>query len=170
MYPSNDKLTDELTNIKNKIKGKGTYTLLPANQWEEYANVLSNSGANILKDIEQLRDSTRDLKVPFLFFRLGKRLAKLEENYNKTAKQFDLFFDCSMRWIKTRIEQNRYLEHHRLVESYMQNLVNHCQKSIDYLSGLITSKRNQYHHYQILFISLIAILIAVLSLIISLLR
>jgi len=98
MYPSNDKLTDELTNIKNKIKGKGTYTLLPANQWEEYANVLSNSGANILKNIEQLRDSTRDLKVPFLFFRLGKRLAKLEENYNKTAKQFDLFFDCSMRY------------------------------------------------------------------------
>ena len=89
-----DKLVKELAGIKERIK-QSTYQILQPAQWNKDAEILANSGAKILKEIEQLRDSVRDLKIPFLFFRVRKRLIGLEENYNETAKHFDLFFDSA---------------------------------------------------------------------------
>jgi len=163
-----DKLVKELAKIKDRLK-QSTHQILQSSQWNK-AEVLANSGVKILKGIEELRDSVRDLKIPFLFFRVRKRLIELEENYNETAKYFDLFFDSSMRWLKAIIEKELYSDSQGLTKEHITGLVNHCQKSIDYLSSLITSKRNQYHHFQVMLITLIAVLIAVVSLVIGILK
>ena len=166
MRPLEYKLIKELTEIKSRLK-QGTYQILQSVQWNKYAEVLANSGAKILREIEELRDSARDLKVPFLFFQVRKRLIELEENYNEAAKHFDLFFDSSMWWLKTVLEYERYSTSQKLSKDYIAGLINHCQKSIDYLCGLVTSKRKQYHYFQSLFISLVAVIIAAGSAIIS---
>ena len=164
-----DKLIKELAGIKERIK-QSTYQILQPAQWNKDAEILANSGAKILKEIEQLRDSVRDLKIPFLFFRVRKRLIELEENYNETAKHFDLFFDSSMRWLKAIIDKELYSDSQRLTKDHIAGLVNHCQKSIDYLGSLVVSKRNQYHHFQVMLVTLIAVLIAAVSLVIGILK
>jgi len=75
-----------------------------------------------------------------------------------------------MRWLKAIIEKELYSDSQGLTKEHITGLVNHCQKSIDYLSSLITSKRNQYHHFQVMLITLIAVLIAVVSLVIGILK
>ncbi|MHA1343950.1 MAG: hypothetical protein ACTSQG_08180, partial [Promethearchaeota archaeon] len=68
-----DKLVKELARIKDRLK-QSTHQILQSSQWNKDAEVLANSGVKILKGIEELRDSVRDLKIPFLFFRVRKRL------------------------------------------------------------------------------------------------
>lgn len=169
MYSLDDRLIGKLKSVRDQIT-EGTYRILSKPQWDEYSQVLSNSGATLLDEIEQERDSIRNLKIPFFFFRVRKRLLKLEENYNEIAKHFDLFFDSGMRWLKTILEGNRYVEYQSLTKNYVAGLAEHCRKASDYLSDLISSKRNQYCHFQIMFISLIALFIAVISLTIGILR
>jgi len=74
------------------------------------------------------------------------------------------------QWLKAIIEKELYSDSQGLTKEHITGLVNHCQKSIDYLSSLITSKRNQYHHFQVMLITLIAVLIAVVSLVIGILK
>jgi len=161
-----DKLIRELNSIRDQIM-EGTYRILSKPQWDEDSRVLSNSGAALLNEIEQERDSVRKLKIPFLFFRVRKRLVKLEEDYDEIAKHFDLFFDSGMRWLKTILEGNRYAEYQSLTKNYVAGLVEHCRKASDYLSDLISSKRNQYFHFQIVLIALVALFVAALSFIVS---
>ena len=167
--PMDEKLVQDLKAIKDHIKDS-TYQILQKHQWDEFANNLSNAGAKILEEVQQQRDLVRNLKIPFVFFRVRKTLIQLEDNYNRIAKHFDLFFDSSGRWLRAILDGNKYAEYQVLTRNHVTQLSEHCQSTVDYLNHLISSKRNQYHHFQILFISLIAIVIAVASLMISILN
>jgi hypothetical protein len=160
------KLVQGLKIIKDHIKDN-TYQILQKPQWDKFADNLSNAGANILEDVQQQRELIRDFKIPFVFFCVGKRLIQLEDNFNRIAKHFDLFFDTSRRWLRANLDGNKYAEYQILTRNHVSQLSEHCQSAVDYLNHLISSKRTQSHHLQILFISLIAILIAIASLIIS---
>jgi len=164
-----DEVIQKLQFIKDKIT-EGTYQILSKTQWDEFAHDLSSIGADILKEIEQKRDKARNITVQFLFFRVREKLKELEDEYNEIAKNYDRFFDASMRWLKSIIDGNKYEEYQTLMKKYIEGLIEHCRQASDYLGNLVSSMRNKYHHFQILFISLIAIVIATVSLTISSLK
>jgi hypothetical protein len=152
--------------IKYRLK-EGTYHVLPRGDWDGFSTILSNYGGILLEDMEQKRDEVRKLKTPLLFFLGQKKLNKLSLEYNEIAINFDLFFDASMRWLKSIIDGNKYQEYQILNKQYVEKLVDHCRQVSDYLGNLISAKRNEYYHYQALYISLLAIIIATVSLIIG---
>jgi hypothetical protein len=152
--------------IKNRLK-EGTYNVLQRIQWDDFSIILSNYGGALLEDMEQERDEVRKLKTPFLFFLGQKKLNKLSVEYNEITVNFDLFFDASMRWLKSIIDGNKYEEYQIFNKQYVEKLVEHNRQVSDYLGNLISAKRNECYHYQALFISVIAIIIAAGSLIIN---
>lgn len=152
--------------IKENIN-EGTYFILPKDEWEKFAKNLSRAGAKLLREIEQERDDTRKLRISLLFFRGRKHLNKLNSAYDEIAKNFDLFFDASMRWLKSVIEKNEYTNYQTLMKKYIEELGKHCHQASDYLGNLISSKRNDYYHYQALFLAVSAVFVAVISVIIS---
>ncbi len=151
--------------IKDKLR-EGTYNILQKPQWDEFSRDLSNCGGTLLGDIEQKRDEVRGLKVSLLFFLGRRQLNGLNSEYNEIAKNFDLFFDASMRWLKSITNENKYEEYQVLTKQYVEKLVNHCSRASDYLGSLVSAKRNDYYHYQALFLSVVAIVIAIVSLVI----
>jgi len=153
--------------IKGELK-EGVYHILPNPQWDKFSRDLSNCGSTILEDIEQKRDEVRRLKISLFFFLGQKQLNRLSLEYNEIAKNFDLFFDASMRWLKSITDGNKYEEYQILQKQYVENLVEHCRQASDYLGNIISAKRNDYYHYQALFFTVIAITIAVISLIVKL--
>jgi len=150
--------------IKDEIK-ESCYKILSKSQWDKFSRDLSNCGAALLKDIEQKRDDVLKLKVCLFFFLAGKQLNKLSLEYDEIIRNFNLFFDASMRWLKSITDGNKYEEYQVLTKQYVEGLAQHCRRVLDYLSSLISAKRNDYYHYQALFISVIAVVIAVVSLI-----
>jgi hypothetical protein len=95
--------------IKGELR-EGTYNILQKAQWDAFSRELSNYGGILLGDIEQKRDEIRKLKTPPLFFLGRKQLKQLSLEYNEIAINFDLFFDASMRWLKSIIDGNKYEE------------------------------------------------------------
>jgi hypothetical protein len=150
--------------IKGELR-EGTYNILQKAQWDEFSRELSNYGSTLLGDIEQKRDEIRKLKTPPLFFLGQKQLNKLSLEYNEIAINVDLFFDASMRWLKSIIDGNKYEEYQILSKQYVEKLVEHCRQASDYLGNLISAKRSDYYHYQALFFSVMAIIVATVSLI-----
>jgi len=160
-----EKVVKKLENIKKEIL-EGTYRILQKPQWDEFANDLSNCGATLLKDIEKLRDKLHKIKIPLFFFRAKEQLDKFDSEYDTLAKNYDLFFDASMRWLKAIVDGNIYNERQQLTRRYVENLVDHCSKASDYLGNLITSNRNDYYRNQTLLLAITAIVIAIISIII----
>jgi len=156
----------KLEHIKNYFR-EGTYNILSKIQWDEFSRDLSNCGANFLKEIEQKRDETRKLEINFIFFRKRKQLVKLNSDYDGIAKDFDLFFDAGMRWLRSIIEGDKYAEYQILQRKYFEGLLSHCRQALDYLGNLISSKRNNYCHYQMVFWAVLAVFIASLSIALS---
>lgn len=148
--------------IKKEIR-EGGYEILQKSQWDEFSRELSSCGGALLRDIEQKRDEVRKLKVSLLFFFGRKQLNKLSLDYGKIAKNFDLFFDASMRWLKCIIDGNKYENHQILTKRYVEELVAHCCRASDYLGNLVSARRREYYHYQTVFLSGIAITIAAIS-------
>ncbi|MBA7529709.1 hypothetical protein ES705_21907 [subsurface metagenome] len=148
--------------IKEEIKG-ATYAILQKPEWDEFSRDLSSCGCALLRDIEQKRNEVRKLQVSLLFFFGRRQLNKLSLDYGVIAKNFDLFFDASMRWLKCIINKNEYENYQILTKKYVEALVDHCCRASDYLGNLISTKRNEYYHYQTLFLSVVAITIAVTS-------
>lgn len=163
-----EKQKKKLEHIKNYFR-EGTYDILSKIQWDEFSRDLSNCGANILKEIEQKRDEARKLEISFLFFCKRKQLVKLNSDYDEIAKDFDLFFDAGMRWLKSITESDKYAEYQVLQRKYFEGLLSHCRQALDYLGNLISSKRSDYHHYQILFWAVLAVSVAFISIIVSIL-
>lgn len=151
--------------IKDNIREE-TYNILQKPQWDEFSRDLSNCGAALLRDIEQKRDEILGLKVSLLFFLGRSQLNMVSSEYNEIAKNFNLFFDASMRWLKSITDKNKYEEYQVLTRQYVEKLVEHCSQISNYLGNLISAKRNDHYHYQALFFSVIAISIAVISLVI----
>ena len=69
--PMDEKLVQALKTIKDDIKDS-TYQILHKPQWDKFANDLSNSGANILEEVQQQRDLVRNLEIPSLHKPQGK--------------------------------------------------------------------------------------------------
>jgi len=136
--------------IKDEVK-EGIYNILQKAQWDEFSRDLSNYGAVLLRDIEQKRDDVQGLKVSLLFFLGRRQLSKLSSDYNEIAKNFDLFFDASMRWLKSITDGNKYEEYQTLTKNYVEKLVEHCHDASNYLRNLISTKRDDYYQYQALF-------------------
>ena len=157
---------EKLKRIKNYF-GKGTYDILSKIQWDDFSRDLSNCGSSLLKEIEQERDDARTLQLSFFFFRERRQLSKLGAEYDEVAKDFDLFFDAGMRWLMSIIDGNEYAEYQILQKRYVEGLLGHCRQGLDYLGNLISSKRNDYHHYQVLFWAVLAVFIAFLSIALS---
>lgn len=149
--------------IRDEIK-EGSYKILSIPMWDEFSRDLSNIGATLLNDLEQKRDCVLKLKVCLFFFLTRKQLNKLGLEYNEITKNFNLFFDASMRWLKSITDGDKYEKYQILIKQYVEALSKHCSRVLDYLSSLISAKRNDYYHYQALFISVMAVVIAVLSL------
>jgi hypothetical protein len=152
--------------IKNRLK-EGAYQVLPRSEWDGFSTDLSNYGGILLEDMERKRDEVRKLKTPLLFFLGQKNLNELTLEYNEITINFDLFFDVSMRWLKSVIDGNKYEEYQILNKQYVEKLVGHCRQVSDYLGNLISARRNEYYHYQALFISVLAIIIAAVSLVVG---
>lgn len=151
--------------IKEQLR-EGAYNILQKTQWNEFSRDLSSIGGVLLKDIEQKRDETRNLKVSLFFFLGRRQLNRLNLEYSEIVKNFDLFFDTSMRWLESIIDGNRYEEYQIITKQYVEKLTEHCSQTSAYLAALISVKTNDYYHYQALFFSLIAIFIAIISVII----
>ncbi len=156
----------KLEHMKNNIL-EGTYSILQEPQWDQFSRDLANCGANLLKEIELKRDKVREFKASLLLFHMRGKISKLNSDYEEVAKTFDLFFDASMRWLKCIINRNEYKEYQILQRKYVESLTIHCSQTLDYLGNLVSSKRNEYYHYQAVSLSLLAILIAVLAIIIG---
>ena len=156
----------ELEYIKGYIP-EGSYSILQPAQWDRFSKTLASCGATLVKEIESRRDLVRELKVPFLPFQFRKQLARMNADFDVTAKDFDLFYDASMRWLKSIINKNEYKEYQLLEKKYVENLTMHCCQALDYLANLVSSKRSDYYHYQALFLSVLAVFIAVLAIIVS---
>ncbi len=162
-----DEQIKKLKVIKDKIK-EGDYSIFRQNVWDSIASDLSNCGATLLEDIERHRDEARRINLGYLFNFKFSKLDKLNSNYNEISRNYDIFFDASMRWIKSIIENNKYEEHQRLKKKYVEKLLDHCSQSVDNLGSIVSSKHNDYRYYQALSLSVIAIIIALISLVIRL--
>ena len=102
-----DKNKDKLNNIKNAISD-GSYSILQPQQWDTYSGDLANCGANLLKEIERLRNDIRELRVIFPFIKCKKSLSKANNDYGVLAQDFDLFYDSSMKFLRSIINNNQY--------------------------------------------------------------
>jgi hypothetical protein len=156
----------QLAFIKKDIP-EGSYQILQPQKWDEFSYDLANCGASLLQEIEDIRDRSYGLKINLFFFCIKRQLIIIESDYDKVAEEFNLFFDASMRWLKCIIEHNEYKEAQLLQRKYIENLSNHCSKILDRLNNSVSSKRSDYYHYQALFLSMVAIFVAALSFIIS---
>jgi hypothetical protein len=152
----------KLEHIKDYFR-EGTYNILSKIQWDEFSRDLSSCGASFLKEIEQKRDEVRKLEISFLFLRKRRQLIKLNSDYDAIAKDFDLFFDAGMRWLRSIIEGDKYAEYQVLQRKYFEGLLSHCRQALDYLGNLISSKRKDYFHYQMIFWAVLAVFVASLS-------
>jgi len=103
--------------------------------------------------------------MSLLFFRKTKQLDELDKEYDEIAKNFDLFFDASMRWTRSIVNKNEYEDYQLLQKKYIEGLTSHCLHAVEYLGNLIASRRNDY--YQTLFIALFAIIVAITSILIG---
>lgn len=146
---------------------EGSYQILQPQQWDKFSYDLANCGAKILKELENARGKIRESKVHLFFFLTKKALKHMEAHYDEVARDFDLFFDASMGWLKCVIEHDECKEAQALQRKYVEYLTNHSSRLLDYLSNSISSKRGDYYHYQALFLSVVAIFVAALSFIIS---
>lgn len=131
--------------IKQNITD-GTYCILQKPQWDKFGYDLSNIGSNLLKNIEQIRNDARKLKTTF--FRGRKELDRLSLTYDEVAKNFDLFFDSSLKWLRSITDKNKYEEYEVLLRKGIEGLVEHCRQAIDYLGNIISFKRNDYWQYR----------------------
>lgn len=154
----------KLEHIKNNIR-EGTYSILQEGQWDEFSEDLAGCGANLLKEIELKRADVREFRLSLPFFQMRGKIGKLNSDYEEVARNFDLFFDASMRWLKCIINRNEYKEYQTLQRTYVEKLTMHCSQALDYLGNLVSSKRNDYYHYQALLLSVLAILVASLAMI-----
>ena len=157
---------EKLEFIKKNIR-EGSYQILQPQQWDAFSYDLANCGAKILKELENARGEIRELKVHLFFFLAKKALKHMEAHYDEVARDYDLFFDASMKWLKCIINRNEYEESQVLQRDYVENLTNHCSSVLEHLSNSISSKRSDYYHCQALFLSMVAIFVAAFSVIIS---
>ena len=146
----------------------GSYSILGPQQWDKFSRDLALCGANMQNEINQLRNKTRETKVFFPFLKIRRTINTEINNYETLAKDFDLFYDSSMKFLRSIIENNEYQEYQILQKQYIEKLSDHCSKSIAYLGDLISSKRSEYYHFQTLNIAILAIFVAVFSLIVGL--
>jgi hypothetical protein len=152
--------------IKEKIP-EGSYQILPPQQWDQFSHDLGDCGAKNLKELENARERIHELKVHLFFFLSKKTLTHMDANCDDVTRDFYLFFDASMRWLKSIINGNEYKESQILQRDYVEKLTDHCSRMLEHLNNSISSKRSDYYHYQALFWSMVAIFVAALSVIIS---
>lgn len=152
--------------IKSDIK-EGRYRILPCEQWDKFSRDLAGAGASLLRDIEEQRQTARALRVSLFFFTVKRRVMGLESSYGELAQDYDLFFDAGMRWLESITNHNEYREDQVLQKKYVESLLDHCSRALDHVGNVVYSKRNDYHHYQILCWAAIAVLVAIISVIIK---
>jgi len=157
-----DENRDKLSSINNSISNS-SYAILQKQQWDMYSRDLANCGADLLNDIEHARSDIREIRVKFTFWGTRKKLNRSNTNYDILARDFDLFYDSSMKFLRSIINNNKYEEYQILQKQDIKSLTEHCIKSLEYLGNLLSSKRNEYYHLQALNVSILAILIALLS-------
>ncbi len=98
--------------------------------------------------------------IRFIFPNSNLRDGKIEPVFKPP---FDIIWKLAQEARKYSSEQKK-----QTVEGLSTTgLVEHCRKASDYLSDLISSKRNQYFHFQIVLIALVALFVAALSFIVS---
>ena len=153
----------KLEEIKNLFTTE-PYTLLSKIQWEKSGRELSDCGRNILKEVERIRNDARKMRITFLKGR--QELDQITFAFDEIAKNFDFFFDTSLRWIRSVIDGNVYEEHQILLKKGVESLVEHCRQAIDYLANIISFKRNDYWQYRNLSWIKAAVIIAIMTLII----
>lgn len=157
-----------LLHIKDRLM-EGTYSILQPHQWDNFSQELANCGANLLKEIESQRDHIREFEVPLLAFKAKDRIGHLTSDYEHLAKTSDLYFDASMRWLKCIVNKNEYEEYQILQRKYVEQLTAHCFQALDHLGHLVRSRKNEYHHYQATCLSMLAVLVAALSIVVGVL-
>ena len=143
------------------------YGILEKEKWDRFSKYIATSGSNLLKEIEKQRGRIRELKISLLFFRQAKQLDELDKEYDEIAKNFDLFFDASMRWNRSIVNKNEYEDYQLLQKKYIEGLTSHCLRAVEYLGNLMSSRRNDYYHQQTFFIALSAIIVAITSILIG---
>ncbi len=117
----------------------------------------------IIKDVEEERASVHLIKLHLLYFQDKDAMGDLDESYHQLCKDYELFFDASMRLV------NIVFEDGRSGGDSVKCLLEHSSKAMDNIGTLFSKKSTEHKHCQTLFVSLIAIIIASISTILSLL-
>lgn len=149
--------------IKQHIQ-EGTYRILSTSQWDKFAKELSNCGSKILKGIEETRDEAHKIRIALFS---GKKLKAITVKFDEVAKEFDLFFDSGMKWLRSVIDGGEYAEYQILDKKYVEELVEHCRQTMDYLGNIISSKRDEYRFFRLLILSIVTVTIVLISLILD---
>ena len=164
----NDNNRKKLELINSNLKD-GSYDILQPQKWDEYSRDLANCGVDIFRDIRNVKNCIRGISVKFFHWDTGKSIKKAINDFDVLVTEFDLFYDASMKFLRSIIDGNEYKEYQNLQKIYVEKLTDHCTKSVDYLGNIISSKRNEYYHFQVLNIASLALIIAFISLILSIL-
>ena len=134
----------------------------PPNQWNEYNHALSKAGADLVHDIEKIRSTIHPIKIS-IFYPISRiRMNKLDSSYHNLLQNYELFFDASMRFLKSYLDKDYTHKDQAFSKEYVKALLQHSSQSIDYITTLVTKKSTEYKHCQTLFVALAAIIIALL--------
>lgn len=148
-----------LKEIKEKHPPGGAE--VQGNDWKKYRPALVAAGEQIIQDIEEIRNEICAIRIHLFYFMDGAAIKKLNGSYNQIYGHFSLFFDATMR-----------LSRSIFVEGVsggpqIKCLLDHSSKSMDNLSSLVSRKFGAYRHCQTLFVALVAVIIALISIVIS---
>lgn len=158
----NEETLKILKDIKKNVS-PGQSLSSGCSDWNTYSKALIAAGSEIIKDIEEKRASAHTIKLHLLYFRDKAAMEDLDEFYHQLCKDYELFFDASMRLI------NIVFEDGRSGGDSVKCLLEHSSKAMDNMGTLVSKKSTEYKHCQTLFVALIAIIIASISTIFSLL-
>ena len=154
-----------------RIKGliiEGVLPIAGQTEWDDCTTVLSNSGADLIDSIEESRKKIHDIRIA-LFFPLSRdSMIDMDTAYHELLQDYELFFDVSMRFLKTIIDGDRCTDQQHNKKQYIRELLDHSRKAIDYITNLVSKKSTEYMHCQTLFVALVATIMAFSSVLISL--
>jgi len=154
----------KLKELKENIHG-GLYPIAGQTEWYEATKVLSTSGCDLIKSIEDFRAKVHSVKIALFFPLSWNNMSYLDTNYYELLKNYELYFDVNMEFQKTIIDGDVYTDKQGYEKKYVSELLDHVGKAIDHVSSLVSAKSTEYKHCQVLFVALVAIVIAVISLI-----
>ncbi|RKY42381.1 MAG: hypothetical protein DRP85_03015 [Candidatus Makaraimicrobium thalassicum] len=159
---------ENIKDLKRIIKNirEGTYTLLGPADWDNYTEILSRSGADLLRDIEKERSQIHPIRIHFIYLRSKKTMDNLDKSHHALLGNYDLFFDASMRFLKCFSEGGDQTATKRIyAKQYVKGLLDHSSQAIGYITNLVLKKSTEYKHCQTLFVALGALIIALFSLV-----